>query len=708
MSARPQPEALTPDLQTEIRQRFNRVAKALPGFVSRPSQRYLIGAVARALTVPAGVLVAEAPTGTGKSMAYLLAGLPVALALKRRLVIATATVALQEQLVLRDIPAFLAASGLVAKVVLAKGRQRYVCVRNLHELLQDDSKLPQGGLDFGAQSLRGQWPRAPAAGEVQTLTELRAALDARQWDGDLDRTPQPVAEASRRLITTSAGGCSNRRCPHLLQCPFVLARNHLQDAQIVVANHDLVLADLSLGADEDGSGGVLLPSPKESLYVFDEAHHLPIKAIERGSAELHLGDGRRRLARLAAPLRAAFLQSDKERIGRLRAEEVDELLDRLVEGYDALLISIQQAWQPASGESEPIWRALLGELPDDWRSRAQELQIHSGILVRWLPQALKSLLESDLPADRRETQARELSLAHERLLSHHELWRLWALEDRAEFPPVARWLRRAPDGDLILHASEVSAGPVLRRLLWSQGASVVLTSATLSLAGDFRNFAAQVGLPNHAETLCLPSPFDLHKQASLIVPSLAAMPDQADAHARAIAGWLDGELDWRSGNLVLFTSRSKLEATLAQLPEPRRSRVLAQGSRSKSALLEAHSAAVKAGLGSTLFGLASFGEGLDLPGQLCETVVITQLPFAVPTDPVGATYAEFLESRGRNAFIEVSIPQATRTLIQYCGRLIRGEGDRGRIVILDRRLVTKRYGGQILAALPGFARDIHP
>jgi ATP-dependent DNA helicase DinG len=135
-------------------------------------------------------------------------------------------------------------------------------------------------------------------------------------------------------------------------------------------------------------------------------------------------------------------------------------------------------------------------------------------------------------------------------------------------------------------------------------------------------------------------------------------------------------------------------------------KVRAQGSLGKSQLVAEHCADIEAGKGSTLFGLASFGEGLDLPGKLCETVVITQLPFAVPTDPVGATYAEWLESRGRNPFLEVSVPEATRLLTQYCGRLIRNETDQGRIVLLDRRVILKRYGAGMLRALPPFQRVI--
>lgn len=706
MTAAEPPAGLDAALKEEIRARYLAVRTRLPGFVQRRSQREMIAAVARALAEPSGVLAVEAPTGTGKSMAYLLAALPLAFSRNRKLVIATATVALQEQLVERDIPAFLAASGLQADIVLAKGRQRYACTRNLHELTRKDADIPQGGFDFGTEPVTAAWPRPPRAGEAEQLAELLRLLQGGQWDGDLDRAPAAIEDDTRRLITTSAGGCSNRRCAFIVSCPFVIARNRLQRAQLVVANHDLVLADLELGRDEDGSGGVLLPAPRDTLYVFDEAHHLPSKAIDRGSAEVALVDARRRIQRLGAPLRAVFLAAGRERIGRLDAAQIDTLLDELAEGLDTLATELDRAWPLDAASEQAQWRASLGQLPDQWRQLAQALSARTQELLRWLPSALKAVVESELPPDRRETVARELGLARERLEGQATLWWLWSQEEPPDVPPRARWLQRADDGSLVCHASEVSAAPTLRRVLWPQAAGVVLASATLSLGGDFRSYAAQVGLPDHADTLALPSPFDLRHQARLQVPRMKASPDQRDAHVAELVQWLDEHLDWGQGNLVLFTSKAKLEQSLALLPPQRRMRVLAQGARSKSALIAAHTAAVQAGLGSTLFGLASFGEGLDLPGRLCETVVITQLPFAVPTDPVGATYAEWLEARGRNAFVEVTIPQATRTLIQYCGRLIRGESDTGRIVILDNRVLSRRYGSRMLAALPDFAREL--
>lgn len=701
------PRGLDAALKDAIRASYERLKQALPGFKSRAAQGQMIAAVARALAHDKAIAVVEAPTGTGKSMAYLVPGLAIAQSHRKRLIVSTATIALQEQLVSRDIPAFLAAVGGSAKVVLAKGRQRYACTRNMNELAHSDADLPQGGFDFGPDGWQNAtWPRRPREGEPKQIADLLQQLLDRRWDGDLDRLPLALADDTRSLLTTSAGGCANRRCAFLQQCPFVHARNALRDADIVVANHDLVLADLMLGMDDDGSGGVLLPAPQDSLYVFDEAHHLASKAIDRGSAEVHLPDAIRRTARLAGPLRAVFASSGKERIGRLTADEIDATLQELDVLLDGLQRDIVQRWQPDPTELEPLWRAPLGQISEEWRLWAGALNEHTGKLLRWLPSALKTLLESTAPLDRREAIARELGLARERLERQHALWFLWSLEESGEHAPTARWIAPGHDGGLVCHASAVSAAPVLRRVLWPQAAGVVLTSATLSLGGDFRALHAQLGVPEHAESLSLASPFQLAQQATLEVPRLAAMPDAREAHVGEIVRWLERDLDWQQGNLVLFTSRQKLDATLAALSAPRRLRVKAQGSLSKAALLDAHAAAVGAGLGSTLFGLASFGEGLDLPGKLCETVVITQLPFAVPTDPVEATWAEWLESRGRNAFVEVSIPHATRTLIQYCGRLIRSENDVGRIVILDRRLVEKRYGASILRALPPFRQLI--
>lgn len=702
------PAGLSDEHKDAIRAAYARLKDALPGYRVRASQGRMIAAVARAFSRPGGAAVIEAPTGTGKSMAYLIPGLVLAQARKKQLVIATATVALQQQLVTRDIPQFLEVAGLDAEVVLAKGRQRYACVRNLHELGRGDDS-PQEGLALGEPAAVAAWPRRPLPGEAEDVAELLQAINTGQWDGDIDAPPLPIHDETRSLITTSAGGCANRRCPWITQCPFVLARNQLREARIIVANQDLVLADLLLAGkgDEDATGGVLLPAPPDCLYVFDEAHHLAAKAIDRGSAELHLSDARRRIARLRQQVAMAYALVDRDRIGRLEVDAIETVCADYADDLEHIDEAINLAWVPEADEDTPTWRAPLGELPGDWRLRATALRESSSALVRWLIAATKAVLDAaDTPGGQHELLVRDFGLARERIERQHALWWLWSTDDPEGSPPTARWLGLSRDGGLVCHASAVSAAGLLRKVLWQQAGGVVLTSATLSAGGDFRALAGQTGLPGHTELVSLPSPFDLPAQARLEVPAMRALPNDNDAHVAEVVEWLLQGLDWEAGNLVLFTSRRKLKAALEQLPSSRRAQVRAQGQQSKPALLEGHRAAIEAGEGSTLFGLASFGEGVDLPGKLCETVVITQLPFSVPTDPVDATYAEWLEANGRNAFVEVSVPNATRTLIQYCGRLIRNEDDRGRIVILDRRLVAKRYGAGMMRALPPFHRVI--
>jgi ATP-dependent DNA helicase DinG len=692
-----------------IRAAYARLKDGLPGFRARASQGRMIAEVAKAFGQTGGVAVIEAPTGTGKSMAYLIAGVEVARFQKKKLLIATATVALQEQLVQRDIPLYLKLNGIEAKVALAKGRGRYLCPRNLLMAANSIHDAQLGLAGFEADLML--WAKPPQARDKQSLAKLRVAFDHNEWNGDMDTAPEPVSDLLRPMITTSAGGCTGRKCGQFMVCPFFAARRAVDDAEIIVANQDLVLADLTMpgeggGDGVQGWGGVILPRPDETLYIFDEGHHVPGKAIDRGAAEVYMNATIRQLSRLGRQVHAAYSLTDKERLGKLGLDQGDEKLQDLSNTLEELEKEIRLGWLPDPAEAEPMYRGSLGQLPEPWVQHASALDVLTGEVQRWLAAVRRAVVEMTDGGPTQEALSRELGMALERIGKQAACWRAWASDDPENAPPTARWVTLGADQQLVCHASAVSAAGLLRNVLWDNASGVVMTSATLSAGGNFRGFADAVGLPNDAVTLSLPSPFDLAAQARLEVPAMRTLPDAREAHAEEISEWLAANLDWDAGNLVLFTSRQKLDRVLQKLPIAQVRKVRAQGSLGKSQLIAEHCADIEAGKGSTLFGLASFGEGLDLPGKLCETVVITQLPFAVPTDPVGATYAEWLESRGRNPFIEVSIPEATRLLTQYCGRLIRNETDRGRIVLLDRRIVTKRYGSGMLKALPPFERVI--
>ena len=687
-----------------IRAAYARIKEGLPGFRARASQGRMIAEVAKALASAGGVAVIEAPTGTGKSMAYLVAGHEVARFQKKKLLIATATVALQEQLVQRDIPLYLKLNDIEAKVALAKGRGRYLCPRNLLMAANSIHDAQMGLAGFEADLLL--WNKPPQPRDKQSLAKLRAAFDRGEWNGDMDSAPEPVSDLLRPMITTSAGGCTGRKCGQFMNCPFFAARRAVDDADIIVANQDLVLADLTMPGEDDSWGGVILPRPDETLYIFDEGHHVPGKAIERGAAEVFMTATVRQLSRLGRQVHAAYSLTDKERLGKLALDQGDEKLQELSNTLEELEKEIRLAWLPDPAETEPMYRGSLGQLPEPWVEHARALDLLTGEVQRWLTAVRRAVVEMTDGGPTQEALSRELGIALERIGRQAACWRAWSSDDPDNAPPLARWVTLGADQQLVCHASAVSAAGLLRNVLWNNASGVVMTSATLSAGGNFRGFADAVGLPDDAVTLSLPSPFDLAAQARLEVPAMHTLPDAREAHAEEISAWLADHLDWDAGNLVLFTSRAKLDRVLQKLPIAHVRKVRAQGSLGKSQLVAEHCADIEAGKGSTLFGLASFGEGLDLPGKLCETVVITQLPFAVPTDPVGATYAEWLESRGRNPFIEVSVPEATRLLTQYCGRLIRSETDHGRIVLLDRRVVTKRYGSGMLRALPPFERVI--
>jgi len=694
---------LTEALKDGVRQTYQTLQANTPGFMPRRAQRQMIGVASRALASSGGVAVIQAPTGVGKSLGYLSAGVPIALASKRKLVISTGTVALQSQLVERDIPAFLKSTGLEAKVALAKGRTRYLCPRNAMELHAGPG---QAGMFGDAPPEEGErlYDRPPTPFEIEAAGRLMEAYSDHMWNGDLDDAPEIVSPALRGHITTPASGCAGRRCSHAAQCPVMKARANVRDAQVVVTNHALLLSSLSLGDVENGQP--LLAPPGEMLLVLDEGHHIASVAIDQGAAQLALGDTARQVNRMQTLIAQAYRAIDKDSIANLLASEAIELAAGLSKALKAFRSDLEAAWTPSPDDRDPTWRAPLGRLPDDWMPAIEALADDTRNLYNWVhaTQQLASKIKPDDP--QRERLLRSIGPVLESMEMQHALWSAWRREDREGAPPMARWLGVDRDGDLHCHASPVSAAQVLRKLIWNEVDAVVMTSATLTGGSDFQAFAVENGLPDHAEMVSLESPFDLRRQAQLVVPRFPVAPDDREGHPREVARYLVKELDWGKGSMVLFTSRWKMEKVAELLPEAQRKLVLVQGNTNKSQIVAEHLKRTGAGQGSVLFGLNSFGEGLDLPGEACTTVVITQVPFAVPTDPQTATLGEWLESRGHNPFTLIAIPHALRTLTQFAGRLIRTSSDTGRVIILDSRLLSRRYGQKIIDALPPFERVI--
>jgi ATP-dependent DNA helicase DinG len=366
---------LTEALKADIRAAYASLQANTPGFSTRRAQSHMIGVVSRALATSGGVGIAEAPTGVGKSLAYLTAGVPIALATGKKLVISTGTVALQAQLVGRDIPAFLAATGLEARVALAKGRTRYLCTRDAAELQGGSSQDAM----FPDQEPLYDSPLGPL--EIEAANGLLDAYTDRLWDGDLDAAPEVVSPALRSRITTPASSCSGRRCSFAAQCPVLTARTTVRDAQVVVTNHALLLSSLALG-DADNSQP-LLAAPADMLLVLDEGHHVAGVAIDQGAARLPMGEMAKRTGRMQTLIASAYRLADKEQIGSLLPNEAVDLAARVSKALKAFRVELEHAWTPEPGDRDPMWRAPHGKLPADWMPAIDELGDDTHSLFNW-------------------------------------------------------------------------------------------------------------------------------------------------------------------------------------------------------------------------------------------------------------------------------------------------------------------------------------
>jgi ATP-dependent DNA helicase DinG len=700
----------------EIRAAYNAIIQS-KSLVPRWGQRQMIAEIANTLArIPApgdappqepAVCVIEAGTGTGKTIAYAVAAIPIAKALDKRLVVATATIALQEQFINKDLPDIRTSSGLEFTYALAKGRRRYVCLSKLDRLIAEGPE---------AENLLALYPDDASFGTNEEpagplYLEMIDALGRGEWDGDRDNWTQSIPEQAWYNVTTDHSQCSGRRCPNISQCSFYRARDELQNADIIVTNHDLVLSDLALG------GGAILSAPEDSIYIFDEGHHLSDKALSHFSSfcRLHttvswLQDTRKSLAQ-AAPVLAGIADAGRQ-LERLPAE-LDDAEAALQVAEQCVAALFENLEQDDRREDQQL-RFSHGRVPAQLQPIATSLVGLFDTLCRRFT-TLTTLLEEAMEEEFAGMDKPTLETWHiaiggmvgraEGVLA---LWREYAGSGEGEQPPKARWITLLNSNGQFgfeLRCSPVLAADILQDCLWSRAAGVVVTSATITALGSFERFILHSGAPRDGAYKVVASPFN-YDNASFVVPAMDCEPGDAQAHTAALIAQLPEIIRPQEGSLVLFSSRRQMLDVYNGLDDMFRSSVLMQGDHSKQEILRLHREAIDADRGSIIFGLASFAEGVDLPGDYCRHVVIAKIPFAVPDSPLEAALAEWFESQGRNAFMEISVPDAALRLVQASGRLLRTEQDSGRVTLMDRRIITKRYGRAILESLPPYRKEL--
>ncbi|MEZ8861032.1 ATP-dependent DNA helicase DinG [Vibrio sp. 10N.247.311.51] len=688
---------LTTKIQKSIRTSYQNLQDQLDNFVPRRAQNYLVAEIAKTLCgqyhKSNRMIVAEAGTGIGKSLAYLMATIPVAVLNNRKIVISTATVALQEQLVNKDLPLYRRLTDREFSFILAKGRQRYCCSEKLAAAC---------GVDGGQMAMFESKPKKKDIDQLQTMYR---SLTQSKWDGDRDSWPKPIDNMIWQMIVSDKHSCNNSMPTHR-DCPFQKARSELDKADVIIANHSLVMADADLG------GGVILPEPENSIYIFDEAHHLPHVARDHSSAAASLKGASSWLERLNQSITKLSGLAEEKRVHRFR----NELQDSVQQLIPTLTQMSKQF--DANHFEDGLYRFEHGDLPEWLENESKDLkqltQKASQAVAKIADLIAERVKDGELSAKLAEPALAEIGFYIQRTENLAQVWRLMAEPKREKGAPLARWLElnKESEGDFVVNVSPLEVGWQLDQQIWSRCVGAVLVSATMRALNSFSFFCHQAGISQKAEDgvqfLALASPFDYQNQAELIVPVMKYEP-QAPQFTEYLIEILPKVIEDKKANLVLFSSywqMNKVAEALATDFVKKSWALQVQGDTSRTEILKKHKKLIDQGKTSVLFGTGSFSEGLDLPGELLENLVITKIPFGVPTSPVEQAHSEYIESRGGNPFMQITVPDASKKLIQSVGRLLRKERDSGKVTILDRRIVTKRYGKSLLDSLPPFKRTI--
>jgi len=648
----------------------------------RPSQLDMIQAVTECFK-QSHILCVEAPTGTGKTLAYLL-GAQGLLEAKKKLIISTATIALQEQLIQSDLPLLERLVNKKFHYAIAKGRGNYVCLANLNDAVANPDLFE----------------------DDHYLEHVTQQTETPFWNGDREELSIKINDKQWSRITTTSSGCSGKQCEFYDNCYYFKARNKLFSADIVVTNHSLLLADIDLGM------GVLLPDPKQSGYVIDEAHQLPLRALSHFAKQSGLTPAIDWLNQISSNISRGithkFVSPDWQ--GKITSSSLGLIqpLKLLQQQLNANMMHFQEGIWRIVHEEEPILSTVreINKLARELHATLHQILTH---LNRQIDVERQNPETADTTSDL-SRYVTQFNFLMSRADAFCQTWEVFCATPGPKEAPTARWFEQKGD-DFWVYASPINISQVLKTQYWdklTQGA--LLCSATLKSLGQFDNFLRKTGLKQseHLQTQQLPPIFDYSKSV-LFIPSMRYEPSGSTQglHRQEALDLIKALIIAHTGNLVLFTSISAMQETYGMLSENLKERVLMQGTLSRSQLLDTHKKRIDAGEGSILFGLASLAEGIDLPARYCQHVIIHKLPFAVPSDPIELTRSEWLTRHQLNPFTLATLPETAMRLTQYVGRLIRQEGDFGIVSILDRRLYTKAYAKGLINDLPPFARLIN-
>lgn len=691
-----------------IEHTYANITANIPDFKARPSQLEMVKVITQCfsnikdeLKDGHNICMIEAPTGTGKSLAYLIAGVTQAIKSGKKLVIATATKTLQGQLSSKDIPLFIKASGIKIKYGLAKGRSNYLCPYQLENSISDIAG------DMVAQ----------ADNSAEKLAKIANAF-SNGWDGDLDNAPVMIESKLKPLITVDKHQCLGYQCPHNQKdesrCPFYNNREYLKGCDLIVTNHSLLMADL------DSGGGNVLPVKPESYFLcVDEAHNFPGYAINgfMGQFDLKQSIGlvNNALKLIANPTSNSYIIDDIPFCDNLVAKGQD-----LVDGMENFLQLLKINNSVFNNGILILNDYLNAAITQDVKDLFIVIAFNSAEFVDGMEKIQEKLKErmkngGDYLA---EANLVKLGFYLSAIAQIANTSNYLINQDNSRYNANVRWVEQIISGgseDYKITSGVTHVGNLLINKLWNRVYGACLTSATLAVGTSFEYVKFQMGLNLLPKVVSvkLASSFDYKNQSQLVIPRFQYAPEfnLREMFQKELGMYLGQILNYNDayGTLVLFFNRQQLIDSFKQLPVKLQNRVLLQTEfSSNQKLITEHKEAIDSGTPSIIFGLNSFAEGVDLPSRYCMHVVITKLPFETHKDPESMVREYWVKAENGNYFMDVSLPEAGIKLIQAVGRLLRNEQDYGQITICDNRIVLKQYGNLLLKSLPEFNRNYNP